>query len=170
MNRVSQAHAAGQAAYVVDIETVAGHYLGSGFYLSGSYAASENGKDIAVLALSSDPLFVFIVGNRSETYGDTEFRRLEEEFLHHTPGIIFINPHEYAHRQGRMDVSLAYVEDLGVVFRQYLHDISGQPGAVLARYAYQNLFVCHITVLLGLEPEWLSAILGAKIVLLARLS
>ena len=117
--------------------------LRRGLDLRGGQAAADDGEDVARPALPSGPFLVVLVRNRLETNLDAQFRRLEQEILHHLSGILLVDSEKDAQRQRGVDVGLADVQYLRVVAGEDFHKGGGESDPVLAGDADEYLFVCH---------------------------
>ena len=107
---------------------------------------SQEGDDVAVLALPADPVVVVLFRNGSETDHHSQLRCLEQQLLHDVARFVRRSPEQDAQRQRLVDVGLADVEDEGVVACEYFGERRGHARLVFAGYIYLDDFdvVLHL--------------------------
>ena len=109
-----------------------GNYLRRHGYLLGAEATANHREDISVLALSAGPGLIILVRDGLKANGNSQFRSLEKQFLHHLAGGILIYPDQDAQGQRTVDIGLADVQDLRIITGQDAHNGRGEPHLVLS--------------------------------------
>ena len=133
-------HAAREAAYGVDVESVFGHRARDFGDVARGDAAAQQRDDVAVLALAAHPGVVVGLRNGREADHDAQLRSLEEQLLHDVARLVGGRAEQNSERQRAVDVGLADVEDECVVAGQYLRERRGHAGLVFARDVDLNDF------------------------------
>ena len=129
---LAERDAARQALYGVDIQPVLCHHACHFGDMACRDRTSQEGDDIAVLALPADPVVVVLFRNGSETDHHAQLRCLEQQLLHDVARLVRRGLEQDAQRQRLVDVGLAYVEDEGVVAREYFGERRGHSRLVFA--------------------------------------
>ena len=100
----------------------------------------QNGYDVLVLSLHSDPLLVVVKANRRKADVHTQLRSLEQQIFHDVAAAAAVGLEQYAKRQRMVDVGLAYVKYVGFIFCKYLCQSRRHPRTVLPGNVYQDEF------------------------------
>jgi len=144
-----------QAFDGVDVQSLVRYNPGGRLDLCGGQASAEDREDVALPPLASGPVLIFVVRDRLEADLDTQFRGLEQEFLHHLAGMLLVHPDQESEGQGGVDVGLADVQDLGVIPGQDAGERGGESDPVFAGDADKDLLETHyLAELTGASMKW----------------
>ena len=116
----------------VDVQSLVGNHAGSCLNLACLQLTSHHGKDVTILALMANPILVLIVANGRETYLHTQLGSLEKQLLHYLSGVCLVHADKDTQREGRVDVGLADVENLCIVFCKDTHHRCSESWAILS--------------------------------------
>ena len=142
-----QGDTSGETPYSIDVQSLCCNQLTHGCHLFCCEMPCQDGENVAVAPLCAHPFGVFFGLDGIKAHIHSAFCRFEEHLFHHTARCLFVGVDQNAQRERRMNVGLADVEDVYLIFCHDGHEVCSQSRTIFTRDAYQYQFLLHKLVL-----------------------